>query len=158
MKQIGIYFICAIIILNLSGCCTTTKTPNIKSVNKLYAEYKEEIDSVVNFLAITEYDVIIISDSSGTMIADLQTIEIPDLNIRETINHLIGTEIVKRFYKDNRNIEINIWNHKETRYWMACTIDNTIPSVQYATEVIPMDETGWYFVIASYSKWRIRNK
>ena len=158
MERMRICFLCVIIILSLCACCVIGKTPTIESVNKLYADYKEEIDTVVSFLASAEYSVIIISDSSGTMIADLQKIDIPDPNLRKTINHLIDNEIVKKFYKKNDSIELNIWNHKETRYWMACSTDDTVPSVQYATEVVPMDEAGWYFVIASYSEWRNRRQ
>lgn len=155
MGRMSICFLCVILImLSLCACCVVEKTPTIESVNKLYSDYKEEIDTVVNFLASAEYAVIIISEYDGTMQADFQRIEIPDPNAREAIKHLIDEEIVEVFYKDNCNIEFNIWTHKETRYWIACSTDDTVPSVQYATKVIPMVEDGWYYVIASYSEWR----
>lgn len=157
MGRVSICFLCVILIISgLCACCVIEKTPTIESVNTLYSKNKEKIDTVVNFLKNAEYDVIIIREYDGTMQADFQRIEISDPNARNAIKYLIDEKVVEVFYKDNCNIEFNIWTRKETRYWIACSTDDTVPSVQYATEVIPMDEAGWYYIIDSYSEWRVQ--
>lgn len=158
MKRILVLVLCFMLLLGMSACCFVRKTPDIESVNKLYSDNKEDIDIVVNFLADSEYATIIINDSSGTMSADFQRIDIPDVDIRAVINHLIDEEVVEMFYKTDGDIQVNIYHHKETEYWMARSLYGTIPSVTYATEIIPMNEEGWYFVIANVTDWKIQQK
>lgn len=154
-----------LLVSSLFGCFETT-TPDVEFANRLYSENKEEIDTVVTSLLNAEYYDMLISDSSGTMLTNtpemgdykLQTVEISDSNTQKACKHLIDTGIVKFFSKAYSQIKIGVWTKKEVYSYIVYSSNNTPPSVEYSTEEYPMDEEGWYYVIADYNEWRVRQR
>lgn len=143
--------------------CSLSHSPDLESINKLYNSNKEVIDTVVDFMVNAEYDTMIISnldisDSEGTptMSADFQIVDIADPNVQNAVDYLINNDIVIQFYKSDGDIELLIWGERGVRCYIARSFESAVPSVQYATEIISMDEEGWYFVIADYNIWRGR--
>ena len=154
MKQITIYILCIFVALSLCACLSTKEPPSIGTINNLYFDNKENIDTVVDFMANTEHKTILIDDSCETMYADFQTIEIPDHITKNAIKHLIDKGVIIAFYKDHEQIQLRVWERPQIRCWIAYSTNGTVPDVQYATESIAMEEAGWYYVIADYNEWR----
>lgn len=165
MKKLTI-LICICLLLSLSGCILKIPPPSLERVNNVYSEYKEEITTVVNYLINTEYDTVLITDTSGKMSvysyqwSDIyfQDREISDQKTKTAVARLFDQGIVKSFDRSYGEIQIRIWTRKEVYCYIAYRGDGAVPSVEHATEIMPMDEEGWYYVIADYNEWRVRER
>ena len=152
MKRWIIIILALIIALSIGIILYTNNPPTIKTANSLYQKNKNQIDTVVNFLENAEYSSIIIDKSYKTMNADYETVEISDENTQKALKDLYDRNVNIFFFKTDGDIQLRIYIKNKIRYWIAKSTCNTVPDVQYATEIIPMDEDGWYFIIADSTK------
>ena len=153
---IGIVLILALLLL-LHLVFPPRTPPSIGSVEKSFDKYQEDIEHVVNFLIEEKYESILIRDSSGMMQADLQWMEIHEDNILDALNRLFALRDNMQIYKDGNTIKLLWWTHPQNiSSSIAYSVNKTdLPDVQYATEILPMSDDGWYYVIADYNAWRV---
>lgn len=153
---IGIVLILALLLL-LHLVFPPRTPPSIGSVEKSFDKYQEDIEHVVNFLIEEKYKSILIRDSSGMMQADLQWMEIHEDNILDALNRLFALRDNMQIYKDGNTIKLLWWTHPQNiSSSIAYSVNKTdLPDVQYATEILPMSDDGWYYVIADYNAWRV---
>jgi hypothetical protein len=39
---------------------------------------------------------------------------------------------------------------------VACAInDQDLPDIQYVTELLPMENEGWYYYVSDFNQWRL---
>ena len=165
MKKFSL-LICICLLLSLSGCFFKIPPPSLNKVNKVFSEHVIDIKTVVEYIREAEYDQAFISDSNKIMHvysyywSDIHFKEkdISDIEIQDAIQRLFDQEIVQFIMKTGSQVEITIWSRKEVSCYIVCTSNGIAPSVEYATEIMPMEEDGWYYVIADYNEWRIQQR
>lgn len=146
---IGIVLILALLLL-VHLLFPPRTLPSIGSVEESIGKYQEDIQCVVDFLIEEKYESILIRDSGGMMQADLQWMEIHEDNILDAVNRLFALRDNMKIYKNGNTIKLLWWTHPQNiSSSIAYSVNGTdLPDVQYATEIIPMSDDGWYYVIA----------
>ena len=161
-----IILLCSCLLLSLSGCKPKVPPPDIEYAHNLYTDHKDAITTIVEFLLNSEYPSISILDSDGTMKTNssipgdskLETVEISDLDAQKAINSLFDGNFVCYIYKSDEEIKFQIWRKNDVNCYIARSTKGNVSIVNYETDEYPMNEEYWYYVIADYNEWRVRQR
>ena len=133
--------------------------PDIETANSVYAEYREEINLIADYLIDTEYEYILIADhiEDGFMRADHEDVAITDERVVNAIDELLEQKVFKSFTKNGRSVTMkmifiyDVANDSHIEYNIGRTIDGLgEPWRECVTELIPMDDGDWYFIICDH--------
>jgi hypothetical protein len=152
----GVIAILILFITLLNGCFLRSKPPDVRSVEEQIQENYSDIQSIVRFMIERGYDDVYISDTNGTMLSDLTRVTIADEAVYTAITKLISSGEYIHFSKIGNTIRILQWRGMQD---IGCGIAYSInrielPKVQYVTELVPLNEDGWYYYVADYNSWR----
>ncbi len=137
-----------------------SKPPNMRKVERVFSKNQAEFCIVTNFLNEHDAQSIIISSPDGIMQANFAKCRILDQDVLETLEVLFSLRSDMSIFKSNDSIQFCYWTH-----WIA-DIGSYVaysenqkrdPNIQFATQIIPMESIGWYYVISDYDQWRIEN-
>lgn len=160
MKQFMRYSLLSIFVVlycvALSGC--TPDAPSIESVETCFESNYEDILTVVDFIANSDCDLIIIRGSDGTMRADSETVTIEEENVYNAVKRLLvsnGAYCLISKYKNT--IQFEQWQGSivDIGCGIAYSINETDwPYIEFATEIEPLSRSGWYYYVDDYNAWR----
>ena len=155
-----IFRICALISIVAIQLCLFCgcgrNPPSLQSVEKMFNDNREHILTITDYLIASEYETIYIRNTSGTMFADFQYVNIDDARVTTAVECLIEQNEDIEIAKSNHTISILLWVHSQNiSSSIARSIDGTrFPTLFTPTEWTPMAEPGWYYIIEDYNKWR----
>lgn len=136
------------------------KPPSIRKIERTFSMNQESFCTIVDFLAQNKAHSIHITEDNGRMKADFVELTIQDEAVRKAISQLFSRNPNMKIFKNGYTIEFFWWSHwiVDIGSYIAYSTDvDRIPLVQFATEVMPMKASGWYYIISDYNKWRIEN-
>ena len=155
MKKITLFTIIFFITVILSSCNKILSPPSIEDVETKFLDNYEDIMTVTNFLAQSEYRSIYIHDTSGIMAVGTSHIPISDSSVTNAIQrlHTKGYTIIIR---TGNTIYFQQWTRlMDAGCGIAYSINhNRQPEIQYLTELIPLSQSGWYYYVDDYEQWR----
>ena len=159
MKKTYIAILLLVMISHLfTGCFNYDVPPDINSVQQRFQNYDDSIQMIVDYMICTGYENIYISDTNGTMFADLEERPIDEEAVIMAINQLLGKDVYLRITKRGNSIWFSHWEGvRDVGCGIAYTINGVdFPEVSFATEMIPLQEKGWFYYMYDYNAWRIQ--
>lgn len=157
MKKCLIPFVVALVLLAvLIGCKNQNSPPTLAEVEAQYEAYSADIRCVAEFLSVSDYEDIFISDASGTMLADLERLHIEDKAVVDAVRRLLDKGGYRHISKRGNTISMLQWTGlRDIGCGIACSIQKAdTPEVEFVTELIPMHAGGWYYYVSDYETWR----
>lgn len=160
------FFQCIYSLFFLASLCTIltgcfSEPPDVASVEEHFRNNQEDIQTVVDFIINSEFSSVSISTADGTMLADLERVEIENEDVNSAIKRLLGHKPGDRrqyysIYRSLNTIEFSQWsNSHDIGCGLAYSISGEFPPIiQYCTELVPLTEEGWYYYIDDYNSWR----
>lgn len=136
--------------------------PDIETANRVYVEYRDEINLIADYLINAEYEYILIADhiEDGFMYADYEDVAITDERVVSAIDELLEQRVFDSFTKKGRSVTMlmifiyDVANDSHIEYNIGRTIDGLgKPWRECVTELIPMDDEGWYFIICDHEAY-----
>lgn len=155
--SIAIVLFGCLLAMLLKGCFWLDAPPKVDSVQKQFMDYRKDIHTVVEFMVHSGYESISIDNSNGTIWADFQTIQVDDEAAKDAIARLLSIGAYYDIYKNGNTISFLQWKGaRDIGCGIAYTINRCdLPEVQYTTELVSINEEGWFYYVADYNKWRI---
>ena len=165
-NSICIGIVLCILLVSFSGChmlnflrgyhMQLNTPPGVKSVKELYSENQEDLETVILYLMNLGYEDIYITSIDGTMLADLVRVPIDNSVVASAVNRLLENDKFRYISKHGNTIHLPHWYGLQD---IGCGIAYTIngidrPEVQFATELTPITEDGWYYYVDDYNSWR----
>lgn len=166
MKSLRIYVFIAILIVLILGLVlsfglTLTRysystPPNISIVQDLFDRNANDIQTVVSFLIGLEQNNVYINNADGTIIADLEVINILDSSVNKSVDSLLKGQNYYHICKTGNTIYLLQWKGlHDIGCGIAYTINGiSLPEVEYATLLLPLSNKGWYYYVSDYETWK----
>ncbi len=157
MKKYLIPFVLAVMLLAvLIGCKNLNSPPNLAEVEAQYEAHSADIQRITEFLSVSDHEDIYISDTSGTMLADMERVHIEDKDIVDAVRRLLDNGGYRHISKRGNTISLLQWTGlRDIGCGIACSIQKAdTPEVEFVTELIPMYVDGWYYYVSDYETWR----
>lgn len=163
MKKLGILISIILILFCCTSCCSNKSIPGPEDASVFLRENRDDIDLIVSHILNQDCKTFLVYNTSEASSAqiDLEKVQIEDGDVVGSIRSLSQ----KGCYRIYKNIEWNciefsMW--KRTRGEINCGFlyvlcSDQLPEVQFQTELIPLQEKGWYYYKAEYNKWRVNN-
>lgn len=144
-------------VLLLSACASHNTPPDIAYVQEQFESNFDDINTIIGYMIDSGYENIYITDTAGTMSADLTRVEISNSDVMDAVNRVLETYI--KISKVGNTIKLLQWRGIRD---IGCGIAYSInginePEIQFATELIPIAEYGWFYYVSDYNKWRSMN-
>lgn len=157
MKKWNAFFAFCLIFTLLTGCRYLITPPSVNAVDQKLQANITDVQMIISFMKNSEYEDIYIHDISGTMLADLVTVEIPDDAVKDAVHLLLGNDVYKSIYKQGNTIKLLQWAGSSD---IGCGIAYTIngidpPEIQYMTQLLPLSAEGWYYYVSDFNTWRL---
>lgn len=157
MKKGKILSIAAMLCILLSACCVENRSPGPEEIYEYMQKNRDDITVVLSYLLEQDCNSFLVRDKKGQALMDLKKVQIKDCDVVNSIQALWQSgcsEICKR--TDWNCIQFTIWTRSigeiDCGFLYALCLDE-LPEVQYQTELIPLQETGWYYYKVEYNKW-----
>ena len=144
-----------------SGCSYSVSSFGIEEAEGFFFRHETDLMVLVEFLENQDYKQIFISRSDGTALADLKTITIQNSTVIQSLEAVMGDgcrSISKN--ADKNSIQFVLWTRTRDEADSGLLFPLTRekdPEAQFQTELIPMNNDGWYYYLAEYNKWRIKH-
>jgi hypothetical protein len=151
-----LFLIIGIIVALLVGCKDVNSPPSVSYVQKRYQEHSEDIQVIIDFLSSSDYEDVYISDSAGTMLADLNEVLIEDPSASKAIDNIIDAKAYQHINKNGNTISLLQWKGiRDIGCGIAYTINGIdAPEIEFATQIIPLSDDGWFYYVSDYNAWR----
>jgi len=171
MKKGLLILLIAVLLFSFLAFCILVPTirkktqpipPDIETANSVYAEYRDEINLIADYLIDAEYEYILITEriENGFMHIYGDNVEITDERVVKAINELLEHKVFDSIYKEEGSVTYSmafiydIPNDNRIEYRIGRTVDGLgEPSIGYTTDVIPLVDEGWFFIIADENVW-----
>ena len=164
MKKL-LYLPCTLLVAFLFCLCLKScfpVRPSFESIETHFRNNYEDIQIIVEFISGSTYNSVFINTSDGTMLADLETLEIEDENVKKAIKRLLGGTFVReRQYYSVSMSGNTIWllqwkSPQDVGCGVTYSINKTdiMDAMDYITELVPLSEAGWYCYVDDYNAWR----
>lgn len=139
----------------LTGCRSRIP-PTPEDVERHFLDNRQDIQTIVDFLVDSPYEDIYIMDASGIVTADLEKITLTDETVTAAITALISDGNYHSISKSGNTIDFLYWSGStDIGCGLAYSINGTdLPDVQFCTTLTPLSESGWYYYVEDYNKWR----
>lgn len=139
-----------------TACQNLDTPPSISSIQGIFDDNYNDIRTAATFMTNSGYEDVCISDINGTMFADFSHVSINDDDAFEAIKQLIKDEGFIQICKIGNTIWFQQWDGiRDISCGIAFSINGIDdPEVQYTTELLPLDENGWFYYVADYELWR----
>lgn len=161
MKKASIVYIsvlilvCSLVILQ-TGCNHLDSPPRIESVQNRYHEYHKDIQTIVNFFMLSNYEYICIRNSDGTMLADFNEVIINDKEVSGAVERLLANSTYQHIIKNENTIYLLQWKGlRDIGCGIAYSINGVdFPEIEYVTQLVPLSDDGWFYYVSDYNTWR----
>ncbi len=154
----GIWLIVVAFIVNFFIGLTNINTPpTANEVYEKFSENKESIQIIVDFILENESEEVLIIPEDKEVMIDFVRYPIVDEKLLNALKQLKGAGYeYKAIGRNETTISITQWRgQKDISCGIAYSIDGeSIPDVQFATQLEEMQDDGWYYYVADYNEWR----
>ena len=153
MRRIVAIFIVLACCTGIFGGCALVDPPTVQDVDKIFQENYDDFMIINNFVASSQYRDIRIDDCSGKMRVNSEEIRIDNDLVNAALKRLMMRNILKSADRSGHTIKYQFW----TRFNDAgCGLafsnaDGFKPTIMYLTELIPLQNKGWYYYGATRS-------
>ena len=122
--------------------------PDVSSAQQQLENNRGDIEIITDFMINSGHSDFYIHDSTGIVSADLEDIRILDSTVYEAINRVLEDYIM--INKFGNTIYLLQWRSmQDIGCGIAYSINGTSkPEIQYATELIPISEDGWFYYVS----------
>ncbi len=170
----GVFCVSLIVLMLFSFCVfgiiaptvrklTAPVPPDLEAANSVYVEYREEINLIADYLIDTEYEYVFIADhiEDGFMYADYEYAPITDERVTKAIHTVLEhPEFFDSIRKRAGSITFStatihdVTTDNSFWYSIGRTVDGSgEPTLHYTTEVLPLVDEGWFFIIGDENAW-----
>lgn len=154
--SLGVFAVCIIVIIMLLLRGHTI--PDETSVRQQLEENRSDIDIITDYLINSGYTNVYIQNASGMIVADLENVYIIDSAVFDAINRVLENYIM--INKVGNTIYLLQWRSAQD---IGCGVAYTIngiakPNVEFATELLPISDDGWFYYVSDYNRWRTEHK
>ena len=124
-----------------------------------FENHKTDILLISDFMVKSNFENIYFFEKQGRIIADFEELVIEQISIKNAIDRLITNGDFLEISKEGDTLIFEMWNGSlDVGCGVAYSINcNNAPEIQFQTELIPLGESGWYYYIYDYNKWRTLN-
>ncbi len=121
---------------------------------------KEDILLITEYFINSGYSQILIHDENGNMSIGYTSIKINDETVKKAVNNLIDKRGYISIQRTDNTISFAMWCRlSDVSRGVAYSIDKEHePTLEYLTELQPLEEEGWYYYEDDYNEWRVRYK
>ena len=148
------FFCFLLAVLFLTACAGHNTPPTIAYEQEKFESNFDDINTIIGYMIDSGYESIQITDTSGTMLADLTRVEINNSDVMDAVSRALETYI--KISKNGNTIKLFQWRGiRDIGCGIAYSIDGiNKPQIQFVTELIPLAEDGWFYYVSDYNKWR----
>ena len=148
-----ILFIVATVFL-FSACSQQQTPPTFNEIELIFRNNYEDILIINNFL-INSNDISIYNPT--LKYAGYDDAVINDEEVQDAIDRLMSNQILKIAYRYGNTIVYILWdNPHDMGCGVAYSINNkSEPDIAFMTELIPLNNDGWYYYVDDYNTWRM---
>lgn len=157
MPKLGIILLCVLFVFE--GCAWWVNPHSPESAEKKLSKYFSDIETVNNYMIDTKYSSFYIDSIDGKAFADLNHVTINDKEIIISITNLLKFGEVESISMRDNTINYTLWfGHQEISCGIAYSINQIDPpEITYVTELVQLTKPGWYYYVADFNEWRVRN-
>ena len=121
---------------------------------------KEDIMLITQYFVKSGYSNILINDTNGNMSIGYTCIKINDETVKKAVNNLIDKRGYISIQRTDNTISFAMWCRlSDVSRGIAYSIDKEHePTLEYLTELEPLEENGWYYYEDDFNEWRVRYK
>ncbi len=121
---------------------------------------KEDILLVTQYFVNSGYSNILIHDANGNISIGYNSLMITDETVKKAVNNLIDKRGYISMERTDNTISFAMWCRlSDVSRGIAYSIDKEHePTLEYLTELEPLEEDGWYYYEDDYNEWRVRYK
>lgn len=147
---------CAFLFSLVSGCKSLNEPPSADYAQSILRDHRSDINLVLEYLISSEYNSIVISNSTGEITADVEKIQITDTKVLSAIKRLLAKNVFYLIYKDGNTITFSCWRGtQDIGSGIAYSINGIdSPETQFMTQLTPLEDSGWYYYVEDYNLWR----
>ena len=158
IKYLALFISLGGLIALLYSCFTVNTPPSFRYVSNCFERDKEDLILVAEHLLRSEsttfFVVDYIDENWEIALAELERVEIWDDSL---LNALQGLK--EKGYKyismNDNSVEFNLWSGiRDISCGIVFAAQGTKISVSHVTEIKNIEQSGWYYYIADYNKWR----
>ena len=154
---IGMLIIIIPLLFLLRSCSTMNRQPDKDELEQYLCENSDDFNTVLDYLLKQNSRVHIVYD--GIEFENWFDTEIPK-NIKRAIKRLKRHNRII-VSKSGNTILIELWHPfmREISCGLAYSINGLdAPVVDYATEMTPLSEPGWYYYVDDFNTWRAEQR
>ena len=163
-KLVGIILLVALTASVLTGC--DDKPMTIEEAEDFYQQNETDIQTVIHYLQALDYESVGIYIGEGIYEGDDQLIlnnsytiqkkPLKDEPVFEAASRLHENGCHQIEYDTETNsVDFLLWRSGEVGCGIALSLDGVRPpAVIYMTSCVSMKETGWYYYVSDFNKWR----
>lgn len=143
----------ALVACTLFGCASSEKPPEFGEAEAYFMSHRNDIRTMTDFLLEQDEVYIISSEHSIDNWKDTPL----NKEIIEAMKRLRGNQSQQLIKKSGNTIIITIFFPKvrEISSGFAYSINGAdTPCVEYAIEMTPLSEPGWYYFVEDFNSWR----
>lgn len=158
MKKLKFSLLFVLLAFLLFGCSVINPMPTAEEAQETFNENYVYIQTVVSYMVSGSYESILIDDTSGTMYADFADRHIEDRSVVDALTVLFNSAGYLNIYMNGNTIYFMQWSSVHERDCGVAYSINGIdrPDIQFITECIPLQESGWYYCVEDYNLWRAK--
>ena len=148
-----------ILILTMTGCHIFRIPPSQENLQNELERNLEDILLITQFLLDQECEEVFILHEdgiNGNMNEGVIDKEIANEAVKNTVYRQMKENPDLSFSRMNNSVHINMWTHfQNISCGLVYSVDGKdFSAVQYATEIVPMEIDGWYYVVEDYNAYR----
>lgn len=130
--------------------------PDLRRVQAVFDENREEIQLVTTYLMESGYDSVYISDSGQRIMADFSPLTISDSDVSDAIRKLFASGKYKQINKIGGTVVFLQWTGPCDIGCGALFSRNLEESIedQWLTTVCPMEDAQWFYYVSDYNAWK----
>lgn len=140
--------------------CFVQGEPGIEAAESHFQRDLNDLQNMVQWMLSTEYESIAFWRWNNFMLAELEHLPI-DESIRPTLDRLYhnGYQFISMDREEN-TIVFEYWSRTmgNQSCGLAYALDEeSMPIIQFMTEIEPLSAKGWYYYFTDYETWRVNH-
>lgn len=140
--------------------CGQESPPNIDEIYQDFQENQDDFQLIADYFASVKHQSIFINYDDDYYWADFRQYPFDemDIEIYNTITYFFKEKGYLGISKNNTQlgVEFRMWtDYRSIDCGVVYAIrDDVEPQPEFAVELVPLQEEGWYYYVSDYNEWR----
>ena len=152
--------IMVLLITLLFAACGRKSPPDIDEIYRDFQENQEDFQLVADYFVCMDYQSVFINYDDEFFWADFHQYPFDEMDeeVYNIINYMLKEKGYLGISKNNTQlcVEFRMWtDYRSIDCGVVYAICNdTMPQPEFAVELVPLHEDGWYYYVSDYDEWR----